>query len=106
MVDEVEDGGRAQVIEEGIAAYVFDYAKRHAYLDGVAALDYALLRTIKDLTKKINDANATIHATPSDPPTGAIPSGTAGSGTSGHSSWPSCCSALAACSPCTRASRS
>ena len=45
-LDEVEDGGRAAVIEEGIAALVFDYARRHFWLDGVSALDYQLLRTI------------------------------------------------------------
>ena len=50
QVDEVQDGGRAQVIEEGIAALVFDYAKGHRWLDGVSHLDYHLLRTIKGLT--------------------------------------------------------
>lgn len=45
-LDEVEDGGRAAVIEEGVAALVFDYARRHFWLDGVSALDYQLLRTI------------------------------------------------------------
>jgi NTP pyrophosphatase (non-canonical NTP hydrolase) len=48
--DSVEDGGRAIVVDEGIAAYVFAYAKRHAFLDGVHRLDYELLRTIKSLT--------------------------------------------------------
>lgn len=50
-VDAVEDGGRAIVIDEGIAAYVFAYARRHNDLDGVARLDYDLLRTIGSLTK-------------------------------------------------------
>lgn len=50
QVDEVQDGGRAQVIEEGVAALVFDYAKEHRWLDGVSHLDYQLLRTIKGLT--------------------------------------------------------
>ena len=45
-VDEVEDGGRAAVIEEGIAALAFDYARRHDMLVGVNVLDYQLLRTI------------------------------------------------------------
>ncbi len=49
-VDEVEDGGRAQVIDEGIAALVFDYAKGHRWLEGVTDLDYQLLRTIKGIT--------------------------------------------------------
>jgi hypothetical protein len=48
-VDEVEDGGRASVTEEGISAYVFSYAKDHGFLASVQALDYELLRTIKKL---------------------------------------------------------
>ena len=53
MLDEVEDGGRAAVIEEGVAALAFDYARRHRFLEGVAALDFQLLRTIKDMTSHL-----------------------------------------------------
>ena len=53
LVDEVEDGGRAAVIEEGVVALAFDYARRHRFLDGVAALDFQLLRTIKDVTSHL-----------------------------------------------------
>lgn len=53
ILDEVEDGGRAAVIEEGVAALVFDYARRHRFLDGVAALDFQLLRTIKGMTSHL-----------------------------------------------------
>lgn len=49
-VDEVQDGGRAQVLDEGVAALVFDYAKEHRWLEGVTDLDYKLLRTIKGVT--------------------------------------------------------
>lgn len=49
-VDEVEDGGRAIAIEEGIAAMVFSYAEQRNFLDGIEALDYQLIRTIKDMT--------------------------------------------------------
>ena len=52
-VDEVEDGGRALVIEEGIAAMVFSYAERRNYLEGAEAVDYNLLRTIKDMTSHL-----------------------------------------------------
>jgi NTP pyrophosphatase (non-canonical NTP hydrolase) len=51
MVDEVEDGGRAQVIDEGIAAFVFDYARRTNFLEGVTRIDYEVLRTIANLTR-------------------------------------------------------
>jgi len=50
QVDEVQDGGRAQVLDEGVAALVFDYAKEHRWLEGVTDLDYKLLRTIKGVT--------------------------------------------------------
>ena len=50
-IDEVEDGGRAIVIEEAISALVFDYAQSHAMLDNVSAIDYELLRTIKTLAE-------------------------------------------------------
>jgi NTP pyrophosphatase (non-canonical NTP hydrolase) len=53
LLDEVEDGGRAGVIEEGVAALAFDYARRHHFLDGVGALDFQLLRTIKDMTSHL-----------------------------------------------------
>lgn len=53
LLDEVEDGGRAAVIEEGVVALAFDYARRHHFLDGVAALDSQLLRTIKDMTSHL-----------------------------------------------------
>jgi NTP pyrophosphatase (non-canonical NTP hydrolase) len=53
LLDEVEDGGRAAVIEEGVAALAFDYARRHRFLEGVTALDFQLLRTIKDMTSHL-----------------------------------------------------
>ena len=49
-VDEVEDGGRAIVIEEGISAMVFSYAERRNFLEGTESVNYDLLRTIKDMT--------------------------------------------------------
>ena len=49
QVDEVEDGARAKVIEEAIAAIAYDYARKHNYLDGVRTLDYPLLKTIHGL---------------------------------------------------------
>lgn len=61
IVDEVEDGGRAAVIEEGICAFVFDYARHHNFLDGVSHLDYELLRTIKSLTSDLEVSQCTIR---------------------------------------------
>jgi NTP pyrophosphatase (non-canonical NTP hydrolase) len=45
-IDENEDGGRAIVIEEGIAALAFAYGAMHRHLDGVQRLDQGLLDTI------------------------------------------------------------
>lgn len=52
-VDEVEDGGRAVVIEEGVSALVFSYALRHKMLQGIHTLDYSLLRMIKQMTEHL-----------------------------------------------------
>lgn len=52
-VREIEDGGRAVVIEEGVAAFVFDYARQENDLDGVGELDSTLLRTIVSLVSHL-----------------------------------------------------
>jgi MazG C-terminal domain len=52
-VDEVEDGGRAIVIEEAISAVVFGYAKDCSFFDGVDTMDHSLLRIIKNLTSHL-----------------------------------------------------
>ncbi len=48
--DAVEDGGRAIVIEEAIAAFMFAYAQQHNYLEDVAHIDYHALRTFQIYT--------------------------------------------------------
>ena len=49
-IDEVEDGGRAIVIEEGIAMMVFSYAERRNFLEGATEVSYELLRMVKGMT--------------------------------------------------------
>ena len=49
-IDEVEDGGRAIAIEEGISAMVFSFAERRSFLEGTKEVNYDLLRTIRDMT--------------------------------------------------------
>jgi|SRR5579863_9461270 len=51
--DEVEDGGRATAIEEGLSAIIFDYAKQHQFLKGITTLDYDLLKLIKSNTQSL-----------------------------------------------------
>ena len=48
-VDENQDGGRAMVIEEGIAALVFGYAAQHTML-GLTRVDQKLLNLIAMVT--------------------------------------------------------
>lgn len=60
-VDEVEDGGRASAIEEGLSALIFDYAKSHSFLKNVERVDYELLKTIKNLTTHLEVEKRTYH---------------------------------------------
>ncbi|MEM1010630.1 MAG: nucleotide pyrophosphohydrolase [Planctomycetota bacterium] len=48
-VDEVEDGARALVTEEGVSAFVFEYARKRDMLKDAKKVSYDLLRTIRDL---------------------------------------------------------
>lgn len=49
VVDVVEDGARAKIIEELVSQLVFTYARAHSFLEGVNRLDYHLLKTIQSL---------------------------------------------------------
>ncbi|MGL5825263.1 MAG: nucleoside triphosphate pyrophosphohydrolase family protein [Nocardioides sp.] len=51
--DENEDGGRAIVIEEGIAALVFGYASQHNMLENITRVDQKLLDTIQMVTGQL-----------------------------------------------------
>ena len=55
-MDEIEDGGRAAAIEEGISALVFDYARDHSFLENVDHVSYETLRTVKQLTRHLEVA--------------------------------------------------
>jgi NTP pyrophosphatase (non-canonical NTP hydrolase) len=59
QLDEIEDGGRAVVIDESISILVFEYARHHNFFKGVGAVDYQLLRTIKMLSKHLEVKNCT-----------------------------------------------
>jgi NTP pyrophosphatase (non-canonical NTP hydrolase) len=51
MVDEVQDGARAVVIEEGVSAWVFNHASRHRFFEGMTRLDYDLLKRVKSFVR-------------------------------------------------------
>jgi NTP pyrophosphatase (non-canonical NTP hydrolase) len=59
QVDEVEDGGRAIVIEEGLVAMVFDYAMANGFLDGVRTVDYSLLSTARSICSHLEVGRCT-----------------------------------------------
>lgn len=59
-VDEVEDGGRAIAIEEGISAMVFSYAEQRQFLSGTRWVDSELLRTIKGMTNHLEVSQCTV----------------------------------------------
>jgi hypothetical protein len=61
QVREVEDGGRATVIEEAISAFVFDYARNERFLEGVKHIDFSLLTTIRRLVSRLEVADRTAH---------------------------------------------
>jgi NTP pyrophosphatase (non-canonical NTP hydrolase) len=51
MIDEVQDGARAIVIEEGVSTWVFNHASRHGFFEGMSRLDYDLLKRVKALVR-------------------------------------------------------
>lgn len=57
--NEIEDGGRAIVIDEAISALVFEHARLHSFYDGVTTLDEKLLQTIKLLTGHLEVKSST-----------------------------------------------
>lgn len=57
-IDEIEDGGRARVIEESISALVFQYAEKHNFLDGVGHVDSDLLSLLTRLSANLEVSDA------------------------------------------------
>ena len=53
QVDDAEDGGRAQVVEEAIVAAAYIYAEDHAFLDGALTVGQQLVRHIERMTRKL-----------------------------------------------------
>lgn len=59
LVDDVEDGGRAKVIDEAVSAIVYDYARKHSFFEGVTAIDFGLLKTIQSLVSHLEVGRCT-----------------------------------------------
>ncbi|OJU01387.1 MAG: hypothetical protein BGN87_23330 [Rhizobiales bacterium 65-79] len=56
-IDEVEDGARAVLIEEGVSTWVFNHAQRLNLFERVTALDYGLLKTVREFVEGYEVAN-------------------------------------------------
>lgn len=50
---QVEDSGRAKIIEEAVVALAFEYARGERFLDGARSVDSSLLRTITAMTSRL-----------------------------------------------------
>jgi NTP pyrophosphatase (non-canonical NTP hydrolase) len=50
-IDEQQDGARAIITEEGISNWIFAHGARHRNFRGVKRLDFALLKTIREMVK-------------------------------------------------------
>ena len=61
LLDEIEDGGRAIAIEEGIAALVFTYATQHSMLEGVDTIDWGILRTCRTMAAGLEVRTRTLY---------------------------------------------
>jgi len=57
IVDEVEDGARAIIIEEAISAMVFEHAKDHNFFENITQVDYEILKTIKGMVRNFEVKN-------------------------------------------------
>lgn len=51
LIDEVQDGARASLIEEGVATLVFNHGMRNQLFRNVETLDYSLLKAVHELVK-------------------------------------------------------
>ena len=50
-IDEAQDGGRAIVVEEGLTAWVFSYAKHLNLFEGQSSLSFDLLKTVQQFVQ-------------------------------------------------------
>jgi len=59
-IDEVEDGARAWILEEGISVFVYNHAKEHNFYKGITVLDFDLLKTVKKLVSGLEVSICTL----------------------------------------------
>ncbi|SRR6266496_1166134 len=49
--DENEDGARAQLIEEGVATWIFNHGRSLNFYENISSVDYRLLKSIQEFVK-------------------------------------------------------
>lgn len=59
LKDEIEDGGRAIVLEEAISAYIFNEAPHFDYFKHSKTVDFNLLKTVRSLASGLEIKNCT-----------------------------------------------
>lgn len=60
-IDEVEDGARAFVTEEGISALIFGYARDHSMFSSSTSVDYDILRSIRVMVRPFEVRSRSLH---------------------------------------------
>ncbi len=60
-VDEAQDGGRAIVVEEGLSAWIFSYAKDLKLFEGQRKLSFDLLKTVQKFVKGYEVENCPLY---------------------------------------------
>jgi hypothetical protein len=50
-MDENEDGARAQLIEEGVATWIFQHGRKLNFYENISTVDYRLLKSVQDFVK-------------------------------------------------------
>ena len=58
-VDQVEDGGRAIAIEEGVSAMIFAYVRDYSFMEGKASVSTGLLRMIHNMVRHLEVSSCT-----------------------------------------------
>ena len=56
-IDEIQDGARAVLIEEGIATWIFNHAQRLEYFENLNALDYSMLKNVREFVQGYESEN-------------------------------------------------
>ncbi|MBD1365496.1 nucleoside triphosphate pyrophosphohydrolase family protein [Mucilaginibacter sp. ZT4R22] len=60
LIDEIEDGARAAIIEEAISAFVYQFAKDHKFYENIEKVDNQLIKTIRNLSSNLEVSKCNI----------------------------------------------